>query len=95
MDRPKRTNRKTGYRILAVFLALLLMIGTVAALYANIRFSRLKYVEDTARYAADLTGEYTAYLTEDRLTRAWKILRTTAAASSSMIHLCLSFGSFL
>ena len=77
MNRPKRTNRKTGYRILAVFLALLLVIGTVAALYANIRFSRLKYVEDTARYAADLTGEYTAYLTEDRLTRAWKILRTT------------------
>ncbi|MBO5521984.1 MAG: tetratricopeptide repeat protein, partial [Eubacterium sp.] len=77
MKNKRSFGKTTTYRILAVFLIALFFLGTYATLRANIRFSRLKYVEDTAKYAADITGENAEYLSENRLERAWKILRTS------------------
>ena len=77
MKNKRSFGKTTAYRILAVFLIALFFLGTYATLRANIRFSRLKYVEDTAKYAADITGENAEYLSENRLERAWKILRTS------------------
>ena len=76
MKKTQSSGKKTAYRILAVFLAALFFLGTYATIRSNIRFSRMKYVEDTARFAADITGDGAEYLSENRLERSWKILRT-------------------
>ena len=77
MNRKRRSFKKTAYSIIALFLSALFFLSIYANILANIRFSRLNYVKETARYAAEITGEHAEYLTESRLERAWKILRKT------------------
>ena len=76
MEGRKRFRKRIAYSVIAVFLAALLVLPSYVSLLANIRFSRQKYVEDTAKYAALLTDENTEYLSEGRVERAWKILRS-------------------
>lgn len=77
MEERKRSKNPIGYRILAIFLAALFFLGIYATLRTNIRFSKRQYVETVAKEAAQITEDNTAYLSESRLERAWKILRTT------------------
>ena len=72
----KRPKKKVWRRALAVLLAVTLVASPVVMLKTQIEFSRLKYVEETAAYAAQVTEDETDYLNENRLNRAWKYLQT-------------------
>ena len=76
MKETKRPHKKIWRRVLAVVLAISLILPSIVAIKTEIDFSKMDYVEETARFAASYTEDTTGYLTENRLNRAWSYLQT-------------------
>lgn len=66
---------KLRKRILAGFLAFVLLLGIFLNGAIQIRFARLEYLGTVLEHAATVTEENTEYLNESSLKRAWNILR--------------------
>lgn len=75
-EEKKKSGKKWWKRVLAVLLVVTLVAAPAVMLKTEVRFSKLKYVEDTAAFAAQFTEDTTEYLTDNRLSRAWKYLQT-------------------
>ena len=66
---------KLRKRILAGFLAFVLLLGIFLNGAIQIRFARLEYLGTVLEHAAAVTEENTDYLNDGSLKRAWNILR--------------------
>ena len=71
-----KEKRKTGSRIIALILAVLLVLNTVVSMRANVLFSVGDYNGTKAEHAAEVTADQTDYLSRGRLGRALTVLRT-------------------
>ena len=76
MEEKKRPKKRTWRRVLAIILVISLILPSIVAIKTEIDFSKMDYVEETAKFAASYTQDTTGYLTENRLNRAWSYLQT-------------------
>lgn len=70
-----RFSWKLYRRLLAVFMAVVLILSMVLGYAAQIRFGQLQYLGTVLEHAAAVTAENTGYLSESTLKRAWNILK--------------------
>ena len=71
----KKLPKKLWRRLLAAFMALVLIAAMFLGYAAQIRFGQLQYVGTVLEHAASVTADNTEYLSESTLMRAWNILR--------------------
>lgn len=71
----KKLPKKLWRRLLAAFMALVLIAAMFLGYAAQIRFGQLQYVGTVLEHAASVTADNTEYLSESTLKRAWNILR--------------------
>lgn len=71
----KKPSKKLWRRLLAGFMAVLLLGGLLLGYAAQIRFAQLNYLGTVLEHAAAVTADNTGYLNESGLQRAWNILR--------------------
>ncbi|MBQ6602402.1 MAG: tetratricopeptide repeat protein [Eubacterium sp.] len=77
MEETKKESKKKKWpRVLAVVIVLVMILTPVLTLKTQIAFSRQRYAGETESYAALLTEEETGYLTDSRMDRVWKYLKT-------------------
>ncbi len=75
-EEKRNTGKIIGRRLLVVLLILVLILGPVVSIKTQIRFSAQNYTEESEAYAAQVTEEEAAYLSDDPLSRQWKYLQT-------------------
>lgn len=71
----KQPDKKLWRRIIAAFMAFILIAGLLLGYAAQIRFAQLNYLGTVLEHAAAVTADNTGYLSESGLKRAWQILR--------------------
>ena len=71
----KKLPKRLWRRIMAAFMALVLIAAMFLGYAAQIRFGQLQYVGTVLEHAASVTADNTEYLSESALKRAWNILR--------------------
>ena len=77
MEETKKESKKKKWpRVLAVVIVLVMILTPVLTLKTQIAFSRQRYTGDIDSYAAMLTEEETGYLTDSRMDRIWKYIKT-------------------
>lgn len=71
----KKPNKKFWRRLIAAFMALVLILGLFLGYAAQIHFAQMSYLGTVLEHAAAVTADNTDYLSESGLKRAWNILR--------------------